>query len=67
MLNDDVAAIPINWYRGDYAYDQERVTNFGQTNFGLILWEQVTVSGVRPVPCVVVEGALAPLHNRRGS
>jgi oligopeptide transport system substrate-binding protein len=44
MLNDAVAAVPFNWYRGDYAYDQERVTNFGQTNFGLILWEQVTVA-----------------------
>jgi ABC-type oligopeptide transport system substrate-binding subunit len=45
LLNDDIGVIPINWYKGDYAYDQERVTNFGQTNGGLILWEQVTVSG----------------------
>ncbi len=32
---------PINWYRGDYAYDQDKVVNFPQTNFGLIIWEQV--------------------------
>ena len=44
LLNEDIGVIPINWYRGDYAYDQERVTNFPQTNMGLILWEQVTVS-----------------------
>ena len=45
LLNDGGwRAIPINWYRGDYAYDPERVTNFGQTNFGLILWEQVTLA-----------------------
>jgi len=37
-------AIPINWYRGDYAYDQERVSGFNQTNFGLILWEQIAVT-----------------------
>ena len=44
LLNEATGAIPINWYRGDYAYDQERVTNFPQTNFGLILWEQVTLA-----------------------
>jgi oligopeptide transport system substrate-binding protein len=44
LLNDATGVIPINWYRGDYAYDQERVTNFPQTNFGLILWEQVTLA-----------------------
>jgi ABC-type oligopeptide transport system substrate-binding subunit len=44
LLNTDTMAIPINWYRGDYAYNQERVTNFPQTNQGLILWEQVTLA-----------------------
>jgi ABC-type oligopeptide transport system substrate-binding subunit len=44
LLNQATMAIPINWYRGDYAYDQERVTNFPQTNQGLILWEQVTLA-----------------------
>ena len=45
LLNDATMAIPINWYRGDYAYNEDRVTNFPQTNFGLILWEQVVVKG----------------------
>jgi oligopeptide transport system substrate-binding protein len=45
LLNEQTMAIPINWYRGDYAYDSERVTNFPQTNFGLIVWEQVTLAG----------------------
>ena len=44
LLNDDIGAIPINWYRGDYVYNPETVSNFPQTNLGLILWEQVTVS-----------------------
>lgn len=44
LLNQQTMAIPINWYRGDYAYDDTRVGNFNQTPQGLILWEQVTVS-----------------------
>lgn len=45
LLNKDTMAIPINWYRGDYVYNEERVANFPQTNFGLILWEQVSLTG----------------------
>ena len=45
LLNDDIGVIPINWYRGDYVYDPERVASFPQTNFGLILWEQVRLKG----------------------
>ena len=41
LLNQQIGAIPINWYRGDYAYNADRIANFPQTNFGLILWEQV--------------------------
>ena len=45
LLNDDIGVIPINWYNGDYAYDDETVSDFTQTsNGGLILWEQVSVS-----------------------
>lgn len=44
LLNQQVGVIPINWYRGDYAYDQERVQNFIQTPGGIILWEQITLS-----------------------
>ena len=36
--------VPINWYNGDYAYNQDRIANFPQTNFGLILWEQVALA-----------------------
>ncbi len=44
LLNDATMAIPINWYKGDYAYDQERVTSFPVTSFGLINWEQVVLA-----------------------
>ena len=40
LLNDEIGAVPINWYRGDYVYSDD-VAVFPQTNFGLILWEQV--------------------------
>jgi ABC-type transport system substrate-binding protein len=44
LLNDATMAIPVNWYKGSYAYDQERVTTFPVTNFGLITWEQITLA-----------------------
>ena len=44
LLNDQIGVVPINWYDGDYAYNQERIANFPQTNFGLILWEQVALA-----------------------
>ena len=44
LLNKATGVVPINWYRGDYAYNQERVENFTQSNFGLIAWEQITVN-----------------------
>lgn len=44
LLNNEIMAIPINWYRGDYVYDDEVIANFPQTNFGLILWEQVQLA-----------------------
>jgi ABC-type transport system substrate-binding protein len=40
LLNDDTGVVPMNWYRGDYAYSDD-VAAFPQTNFGLIIWEQV--------------------------
>jgi hypothetical protein len=33
--------IPLLWYRGDYVYNQTKFTNFEQSNFGLILWDQI--------------------------
>ncbi|MGE3620928.1 MAG: ABC transporter substrate-binding protein [Acidimicrobiia bacterium] len=44
LLNDDTMAIPLNWYLGDYVYNPERIAKFPQTNFGLILWEQVQLA-----------------------
>ena len=44
LLNQQIGAVPINWYRGDYAYNQDRIANFPQTSFGLILWEQVALA-----------------------
>ncbi len=44
LLNDDVGVIPVNWYRGDYVYNEDKVTNFPQTPLGIVLYEQVTVS-----------------------
>jgi ABC-type oligopeptide transport system substrate-binding subunit len=44
LLNQDIATIPINVYLGDYVYNPEKITNFPQTNLGLILWEQATVT-----------------------
>jgi len=42
LLNEATMAIPINWYLGDYVYDQDTWDGFTQTNFGLIQWEQIT-------------------------
>lgn len=40
LLNEDTGVVPMNWYRGDYVYGDD-IARFPQTNFGLILWEQV--------------------------
>jgi oligopeptide transport system substrate-binding protein len=45
LLNQDVAVIPINWYRGDYVYNDDKIANFPQTPLGLVLWEQVSLKG----------------------
>lgn len=44
MLNEDVAVVPINWYRGDYVYNPEKVKNFPQNNLGLVAWDEITVA-----------------------
>jgi ABC-type oligopeptide transport system substrate-binding subunit len=41
LLLDDVGVIPLLWYRGDYVYNEKKFTNFEQSNFGLILWDQI--------------------------
>jgi ABC-type transport system substrate-binding protein len=42
LLNEATMAIPINWYRGDYVYNQDEWENFEQTNGGLIFWERIS-------------------------
>ena len=44
LLNQDVGAVPINWYLGDYAYDPDTLSGFGQNPLALIMWEQITVT-----------------------
>jgi oligopeptide transport system substrate-binding protein len=41
ILLDEVGVIPLNWYRGDYVYNEDQIGGFTQTNFGLIAWENV--------------------------
>lgn len=41
LLNDQVGAVPLNWYNGQYVYNDEEIARFTETNFGLVLWEQV--------------------------
>ncbi|HUR49948.1 MAG TPA: ABC transporter substrate-binding protein [Acidimicrobiales bacterium] len=44
LLNKEIMAIPINWYKGDYAFDKDKIAKFPQSNFGLIAWEQVALA-----------------------
>jgi ABC-type oligopeptide transport system substrate-binding subunit len=43
LLNQSTMAVPVNWYRGDYVYDPERVAVFPQ-EFGIIKWERVRLA-----------------------
>ena len=43
LLNEQTMAVPINWYRGDYVYDPERVASFPQ-EFGIVKWERVRLA-----------------------
>ena len=44
LLNDDIGAIPLLFYRGDYAYNADRLQNFHQTPQMVIPWEQITIT-----------------------
>jgi oligopeptide transport system substrate-binding protein len=44
LLNQDIGVVPVNFYRGDYVYNPDRITNFPQSSLGLISWELVTVT-----------------------
>ncbi len=43
LLNEETGVVPLNWYRGDYVYDPERVAVFPQ-EFGIIKWERVRLA-----------------------
>jgi ABC-type oligopeptide transport system substrate-binding subunit len=45
LLNEDIAAVPLNFYLGDYVYDDEKLASFPQSTLGLIEWEKVTLAG----------------------
>ena len=45
VLNEETGVVPISWYRGEYAYDRDKIASFPQTPFELILWEQVQLAG----------------------
>jgi oligopeptide transport system substrate-binding protein len=43
ILLEDSAVIPLNWYKGDYVYNEDVLGGFTQSNLGLIPWETVWV------------------------
>ncbi len=43
ILLEDAAVIPINWYKGEYAFNGDKVGGFTQSNLGLIPWETIFV------------------------
>jgi ABC-type transport system substrate-binding protein len=44
LLNQDIGAVPVLFYRGEYAYNADRLQNFHQTPLQLIPWEQITIT-----------------------
>lgn len=45
LLNTDTAVLTVNWYRGDYVFNEDKLEGFEQSNFGLIPWETVSIKG----------------------
>lgn len=45
LLNEDIAAVPVNFYLGDYVWNNSKLANFPQTPLGLIAWEQIRLKG----------------------
>jgi ABC-type transport system substrate-binding protein len=43
LLNEEIGVVPINWYLGDYVYNEDLV-GFTQTSFGLITWEKISLA-----------------------
>jgi oligopeptide transport system substrate-binding protein len=44
ILLEDSAVIPLNWYKGDYVYNGDKLEGFTQSPLGLIPWETVSVN-----------------------
>jgi oligopeptide transport system substrate-binding protein len=42
LLNTAIAAVPLNWYKGDHVYS-EKVVGYDQPPLGIVLWERVGV------------------------
>jgi ABC-type oligopeptide transport system substrate-binding subunit len=43
LLNTDVMVVPLNWYVGDQAWDEEQVSGFDVDPLGLVHYESVVV------------------------
>lgn len=43
LVNDDIGVLPIFQSRGSFVYDDDRIDNFVQSPFGIVLWEQITL------------------------
>jgi oligopeptide transport system substrate-binding protein len=43
LLNTDVMVVPLNWYVGDQAWDEEQVSGFSVDPLGLVHYESVVV------------------------
>ena len=43
ILLEDAAVIPVNWYKGEYAFNGDKLGGFTQSNLGLIPWETIWV------------------------
>ena len=41
LLNEDISVVPINFYKGDYVYNDEKIANFPQTSLGIVGWHQI--------------------------
>jgi oligopeptide transport system substrate-binding protein len=44
ILLEDSAVIPLNWYKGDYVFNGDKLEGFTQSPLGLIPWETVSVN-----------------------
>ena len=45
LLNDQIGAIPINWYNGRIVYNGERIANLVEDPTGYINWPTVSLTG----------------------